>query len=281
MPQFKVIIFDLDNTLLDFMELKKRSCEAAVTAMINVGLKMKKKDALSLLFSLYDKYGIEDHIIFQRFLRKATKHISYPLLAAGIVAYRNIRSSYLIPYPNIHQTLQELQRRGLLLCILTDAPRLKAWMRIAALQIIPYFSYVITYDDTKAKKPSPKPFQKLLYTINHSLPTLNNKPQTSYLKLPTPDLLPLTSYRQPRTINSNPPPTNSKPMTPDLRLSTSDFRPVLPWECLMVGDMVDRDIKGAQKLGIKTCLARYGARKKYTAKADYIIDDVHQLLKIC
>lgn len=279
MPPFKIIIFDLDNTLLDFMELKKHSCEAAVTAMINAGLKMKKEAALSLLFSLYDSYGIEDHVIFQHFLIQTRGKIYYPLLAAGIVAYRNVRSSYLVPYPHVHQTLQELQRRNIILCILTDAPRLKAWIRIAALQLTPYFTHVITYDDTKTKKPSPRPFQKLLYVINHPhTKTIDHRLQTTNHK-------PSTTNYLPQTINPNPP-TNLKPRTPDHRLPTSDFRPVLPSECLMVGDMIDRDIKGAQKLGIKTCWARYGTGKystgkKNVAKGDYTIDDIIQLLNIC
>lgn len=204
------------------MELKKRSCEAAITAMIDAGLSMKKEDALSQLFSLYGKHGIEDHMIFQRFLRKTMKQVSYPILAAGIVAYRNVRSSYLIAYPFVHQTLQELQRRNIILCVLTDAPRLKAWIRIAALRLTPYFNHVITFDDTCTRKPSPVPFQKMLQAINF-------KPQV----------------------------------------------------CLMVGDMINRDIKGAKQVGIKTCFARYGAQKKQVGKsADYIIDEIIQLLDI-
>ena len=221
MPPFKAIIFDLDNTLLDFMELKKRSCDAAVTAMIDAGLGIKKGEALKKLFFLYDRYGIEDHLIFQKFLKKTIGKVSYPILAAGIVAYRNVRSSYLIPYPHVHQALQELQRRGTILCILTDAPRLKAWIRIAALRLMPYFTHVITYDDTKTKKPSPLPFQKMLQTINLEPPA-----------------------------------------------------------CLMVGDMIDRDIAGAKQIGIQTCWARYGAEKKDAANVDYIIDDIIQLLDI-
>ena len=34
----KAVIFDLDNTLLDFMGVKKRAVDAAILAMIEAGL---------------------------------------------------------------------------------------------------------------------------------------------------------------------------------------------------------------------------------------------------
>ena len=41
----KTIIFDLDNTLIDFMRMKRISCEAAMDAMIKSGLKIDKEKA--------------------------------------------------------------------------------------------------------------------------------------------------------------------------------------------------------------------------------------------
>ena len=46
------IAFDLDNTLIDFMKMKKISCEAAISAMIDGGLPMKQKVAYNKLFEL-------------------------------------------------------------------------------------------------------------------------------------------------------------------------------------------------------------------------------------
>ena len=39
----KSVIFDLDNTLIDFMKMKKLACEAAIDAMIDAGLEADKK----------------------------------------------------------------------------------------------------------------------------------------------------------------------------------------------------------------------------------------------
>ena len=50
----KAILFDIDNTLIDFMKMKEKSCEAAVEAMISKGLKMKKQEAMKEIYSIYD-----------------------------------------------------------------------------------------------------------------------------------------------------------------------------------------------------------------------------------
>ena len=49
----KAVIFDLDNTLIDFMKFKRISCEAAINAMIDAGLDVNKDIAMDNLFNLY------------------------------------------------------------------------------------------------------------------------------------------------------------------------------------------------------------------------------------
>ncbi|MBI3035613.1 hypothetical protein HYY71_04785 [Candidatus Woesearchaeota archaeon] len=60
----KAVIFDLDNTLIDFMTMKRLSCDAAISAMIGAGLNANKEKEMKELFSLYDKYGLEEKTIF-------------------------------------------------------------------------------------------------------------------------------------------------------------------------------------------------------------------------
>jgi len=158
----KAVLFDLDNTLIDFMRMKRNSCEAAISGMIDAGLKINKEKALKRLFKLYDKYGMEDSQIFQRFLKEEAGKIDYRVLANGIVAYRNVRASYLQPYPHTDYVLIKLKSRGVKLCIVTDAPRLKAWIRLMAMKIGNFFDIVVAYEDTKEFKPSHLPFEVAL-----------------------------------------------------------------------------------------------------------------------
>jgi len=162
MSRTKAIIFDLDNTLIDFMKMKKLACGSAVDAMIKAGLKSNRTKTLKLLFELYDKYGYEYKNIFEALLKKMTGTVDYGIVGAGIVAYRRTREGLLEPYPDVVPTLKKLKRKGIKLAIVTDAPRIQAWIRLAAMEIQGMFDIVITYTDSKAKKPSTKAFKMAL-----------------------------------------------------------------------------------------------------------------------
>lgn len=165
MPQPKAvraILFDLDNTLIDFMRMKRLACEAAVTAMIKAGLKADKKRTLALLFKLYDRHGYEYKHIFQALLREMTGKVDYGIVGAGIVAYRRARETLLFPYLDVLPTLDRLRAKGIRLAIVTDAPRIEAWIRLAAMRIQNKFDAVITFDDSRTKKPNPLPFRLAL-----------------------------------------------------------------------------------------------------------------------
>lgn len=158
----KAIIFDLDNTLIDFWKLKHMCCEAAISSMIDAGLKTNKDKALKLLFELYDKYGLEDPRIFQKFLKKTIGKIDTKILAHGVVAYRKVKFGFLEPYPHVHHVLLRLKEKGIKLAIVTDAPKIKAWIRLASMKIGDYFDVVVAFEDTKQHKPSSLPFEAAL-----------------------------------------------------------------------------------------------------------------------
>ncbi len=49
MHQIRAILFDLDNTLVDFVRMKEELCRAAVKAMVASGLRMKEEQAYERL----------------------------------------------------------------------------------------------------------------------------------------------------------------------------------------------------------------------------------------
>jgi putative hydrolase of the HAD superfamily len=158
----KAIIFDLDNTLLDFVKMKQFSVKAAITAMNEAGLEVDEKKAYEDIFDLYMERGWENQQVFDDYLNQTVGEVSNKILAAGIVSYRRAREATLLVYPNVNRTLIQLIKMGINLAVVSDAPSREAWMRLYYLNLHHVFDPVLTFDDTGVRKPSPKPFQMAL-----------------------------------------------------------------------------------------------------------------------
>ena len=158
----KAIIFDLDNTLLDFVKMKQVSVKAAITAMNEAGLEVDEKKAYEDIFDLYMERGWENQQVFDDYLNQTVGEVSNKILAAGIVSYRRAREATLLVYPNVNKTLIQLIKMGINLAVVSDAPSREAWMRLYYLNLHHVFDPVLTFDDTGVRKPSPKPFQMAL-----------------------------------------------------------------------------------------------------------------------
>jgi len=158
----KAIIFDLDNTLLDFVKMKQFSVKAAITAMNEAGLEVDEKKAYEDIFDLYMERGWENQQVFDDYLNQTVGEVSNKILAAGIVSYRRAKEATLLVYPNVNKTLIQLIKMGINLAVVSDAPSREAWMRLYYLNLHHVFDPVLTFDDTGVRKPSPKPFQMAL-----------------------------------------------------------------------------------------------------------------------
>lgn len=162
----KAVVFDMDNTLVDFMKVKQLSIEAAVDAMIDAGLKMPRDKMLGKIRQHYDVAGIEDQQVFDKVLTKEFGNIDYKILASGIVGYRKAKEGAMTLYPHVMYTLTALTKTGLKMAIVSDAPRLPVWMRIVALGLHHFFDCVVTFDDTGVKKPDLAPFKLALDNLD-------------------------------------------------------------------------------------------------------------------
>ncbi|MDT8285647.1 MAG: HAD-IA family hydrolase [Elusimicrobiales bacterium] len=158
----KAVILDIDNTLMDFMRMKRAAVDAAADAMIDAGLTMGKEDLREKIFEIYWKEGIEDQNIFDKVLMKEFGKVDHKILAAGIIGYKRAKEGHFTLYPHVKMALTDLLKMGVRMGVVSDAPRLSVWMRIVGLGLHHYFDHVVTFDDTGEKKPSPKPFEKIL-----------------------------------------------------------------------------------------------------------------------
>ncbi|HLE47379.1 MAG TPA: HAD-IA family hydrolase [Candidatus Thermoplasmatota archaeon] len=206
----KGVLFDLDNTLVDFIRMKRLASEEAARAMMGAGADFgtDATTAGQRLFEHYLDHGIESDDAFLSFLQKHNQaRLSQGMakqeavLAAGIQAYLRAKDVLLTPYPGVRRALVELTRRGFRLGVVTDAPRLKGWQRLQALGIAEFFDVVITFSDSNARKPDGRPFLMAIEALG-----------------------------------------------------------LRPFEVLMVGDWVEKDVQGAKDAGLKTAWAQYGGR---------------------
>ena len=166
MKSIKGVIFDLDNTLLDFMKIKEFAVKAAVKGMIEAGLMVDEEDSYTEIVRIYEEFGWENQKVFDVFIEKQIGHVEHKYLAAGIVAYRRAREANLMAYPNVNKTLMALAKSGIKLGVVSDAPSREAWMRIYYLNLYHFFDVVITFDDSGERKPSEKPFKLCLDALD-------------------------------------------------------------------------------------------------------------------
>jgi len=224
MKQIKAVIFDVDNTLYDFMRAKRISIEGAAEAMIDSGVNIEKEEIVEKIYALCWRYGIEDEAVFERFLKNEFDFVDYEIMGCAIAEYRRRRSNVMITYPMVRKTLIELIRLGLKLGVLSDAPRIHLYTRVAELKLNKYFNAMVTADDAGGKrKPDPAPF-----------------------------------------------------------LAICEALKVQPEEAIMVGDWEERDMVGAQNVGMVTAFAAYGDEWDIKEPmADYVLkNNVFELVNI-
>ena len=162
----KAILFDLDNTLLDFMKMKKSAVNAAVKSMIFSGLNVKQKEAVQDIYNIYEEYGYEYQEVFDLFLKNTIGKVNYKILATGIISYKKAKENSLMLYKNVDKTLLQLTKMGLKIGVISDAPSREAWIRICLMNLEHVFDTVVTLHNKGIHKPSPEPFKQAMKDLD-------------------------------------------------------------------------------------------------------------------
>jgi putative hydrolase of the HAD superfamily len=174
MSKIRAVFFDLDNTLIDFLQMKQESCKAAADAMVSYGLQMTNAGAYDRLMKVYFSSGIESDIAFTEFLKRENQ-FDHKILAAAINAYLDAKAKNLKPYPNVKPTLRQLTKKGIFLSIVTDAPKTKAYQRLLGMKIEPFFKFVVGYEDTNQLKATGLPFRFAIELLKKELGAIRNE----------------------------------------------------------------------------------------------------------
>ena len=144
----QAVVFDLDNTLTDFLKAKDDAIRAAADAMIDAGLPMRRDEAHRTIYAIYATEGIEYQHVFNTFLQAAMGRVEDRILAAAVVAYRRARDGSLVLYPHANMVLNRLAREGYRLAVVSDAPRFEAWRRAVSSPACTTPSTVFTFGGT-------------------------------------------------------------------------------------------------------------------------------------
>jgi len=160
MPEFKAVLFDLDNTLVDFYKLKGKCIGAAANAMVRAGLKKKPMQVIKELWDLYYEIGWEHQNVFQEYFQRHYGEVDWRIVAKGVYAYRRVKYEHSRSYPSTKHVIRKLRRKGIRIAIVTDADRVNAWMRLVEIGLADEFEFVVSAPcDTGKKKTDPAPFE--------------------------------------------------------------------------------------------------------------------------
>ncbi len=158
-----IIIFDLDNTIIDFIKFKEMSIDSAISAMVDAGLPRSKANKVRKEINrIYKMKGMEYQKVFNEALEKVIGKVDIKILAAGVVAYRKVKAAYMNPYPGTIETFKELIRRGYTLGIFSDAPQFQMWQRLAELGLINLFDFAISTEEFGKPKLYKETFEWLI-----------------------------------------------------------------------------------------------------------------------
>ena len=151
----KGVIFDMDNTLFDFIEAKMNAC-AAIVEHVGAG------DPHELLSYFRRKeHGFENVENISDYLMEYGKY-SEQLFSECCTIYEREKIRSIKIYPGVKDTMLHLKEMELIVGILTDADKRNASMRLKRTGLCDCFDSLFTFDMTGYKKPSHKPFTNAL-----------------------------------------------------------------------------------------------------------------------
>ena len=144
----KAVIFDMDNTLFDFVEAKLKACKAVVES-IKTG-----NEEEFLNYFLRGVHGFENHENIRDYLRDKGIY-SEKIFEECCKIYENVKLDCIKPYPGVKETLEKLKSMGLKLAVVTDAENGDALKRLKKAGLLHYFDVVVSADMTGKRKPEP------------------------------------------------------------------------------------------------------------------------------
>jgi putative hydrolase of the HAD superfamily len=171
--RYKAIIFDMDNTLFDFVGAKKKACHSISASLRrNDGTRIYSYFTRRVL-EYEDPENLRDYLLDQGLY-------SEPTYQECCRIYQREKLRHIIVYPGVTRTLSHLRSRGYPTALVTDAHYEDARRRLDTSGLASYFDHIVSCDHTGKKKPDPAPFLlalDLLGTSAHETLMVGDSPR--------------------------------------------------------------------------------------------------------
>jgi putative hydrolase of the HAD superfamily len=174
MPPLSAIFFDIDDTLYSTSEFAELARSAAVDAMIEAGLSLGKKELLEELDEVIHEFSSNYEHHFDKLLlrvpRRYYKGVNPALIiAAGVMAYHETKSTRLFPYEDAVEVLRLLSSgTSLTLGVITEGLEVKQAEKLVRMRLNQYFSSsaIFISHQLGISKPNPKVYQRACSDLN-------------------------------------------------------------------------------------------------------------------
>ena len=150
----KAVIFDMDNTLFDFVEAKIKACKAIIDYLKLEEGEGDEGGEILLGYFLRKKYGFEDLENIADYMRDKKVYTERDFRECCLI-YEDVKLKSIKPYPNTLETLKRLKDLGLRLAVVTDARNGHAVARLKKTNLFNLFDAIISIEMTGKKKPEP------------------------------------------------------------------------------------------------------------------------------
>jgi putative hydrolase of the HAD superfamily len=176
MSPIKLIGFDLDDCLFDSTGLSERARIKGIDAMIDLGLKIDREEAVRIIHDIVKEYGSNSSKHYNFFIRRLNQlneniefipyNNRYKFIAAAVMAYHEEKINSIKLYDDVENCLKKLRNLAIKTAIITDGLPIKQYEKILRLKIDDYFDLIIISDEIGIKKPNPELFEYWLKKFN-------------------------------------------------------------------------------------------------------------------
>ncbi len=235
----RLVVTDMDNTLYSWIDYIVPAVEAMVDA-VQLATGFPRIKVVQSLKQVYSKYESNEYPFA---LQESSIYAEFPefgsfdklIIEPARMAFAEARRKYLKPYKGVADTLAALKEERVLVVALTDAPRNPAEQRVKRMGLDQYLTAIYT------------------------MPGFNFPAGPDGAALVAPDILQKEEKGEYRALCPaiELPREWEKPNPQGLKKILTTYG-LQPFEVLVVGDSLKKDIGVAQQLGCHDAWAEYG-----------------------